>query len=163
MYAIYMMKLPFFERYRILDKPWPWESSPEIWRSVLKKTLKTLAICHFIIVPLLTLGEIKAGLKMRLDLESFPDLKEIVGQILFFMLSEDFFFYWGHRLLHHPKLYPYIHKIHHEYNITVSLCAEYAHPFEFLVANIVIRLKFIEIVNLFYIVTYKFWTKDLGK
>jgi len=136
MYVIYKMKLPFFERYRIMEKQWPWESSPEIWNTVLKKTLKTLALCHFVIVPVLILGEIQAGLKMRLDMESFPDLKEIIGQILFFMLSEDFFFYWGHRLLHHPKLYPYIHKIHHEYNITISLCAEYAHPLEFVVSNL---------------------------
>jgi len=137
MFVIYKIKLPFFERYRISDKAWPWESKPEMWGAILKRTLKMLAFCHFVIVPLLTMFEIKSGLKMRMDMESFPSIKEIFGQIIFFMICEDFFFYWGHRLLHHPRVYPHIHKIHHEYNITISLAAEYAHPVEFLIGNIV--------------------------
>jgi len=137
MYIIYKIKLPFFERYRISDKPWPWENKPELWNTILKKTSKILIINHLVIVPLLLLGDIQAGFKVRLDLESFPSVKEVIGQVIFFMLCEDFFFYWCHRLLHHPKLYPYIHKIHHEYNITISIAAEYAHPLEFLFGNIV--------------------------
>jgi len=136
MYIIYKIKLPFFERYRISDKPWPWENKPELWNTILKKTSKILIINHLVIVPLLLLGDIQAGFKVRLDLESFPSVKEVIGQVIFFMLCEDFFFYWCHRLLHHPKLYPYIHKIHHEYNITISIAAEYAHPLEFLFGNI---------------------------
>jgi len=46
-------------------------------------------------------------------------------------------FYWTHRLLHHPKIYPYIHKKHHEYGITISIAAEYAHPLEWVFGNLV--------------------------
>jgi len=133
---IYKIKLPFFEKYRVSDKPWPWESQPELWKKILRKTLKVLAIEHFVIVPIILLVQCKLGIKMRFDLESFPSLKEIIGQIIFFAIVEDFFFYWTHRILHHPKLYPYIHKIHHEYNITISLAAEYAHPLEFIFGNL---------------------------
>jgi len=136
MYVIYKIKLPFFERYRISEKPWPWEADPQKWNEVLKKTFKMLAVSHFIIVPIMIGLELVQGIKMRMDMESFPEIKEIIGQILFFMFCEDFFFYWSHRLLHHPKLYPHIHKIHHEYNITISLAAEYSHPLEFLFGNL---------------------------
>lgn len=52
------------------------------------------------------------------------------------MIVEDFIFYWGHRILHTPWLYNKIHKIHHEYYNAISLCAEYAHPLEFSLCNV---------------------------
>jgi len=137
MYLIYRMKHPFFERYKISDKPWPWESQPELWREILKKSLKTLAIAHFVIVPIILFVETRFETKMRMDLESFPGIDEIIQQIIFFALVEDFFFYWSHRILHHPKFYPYVHKVHHEYNIVISLAAEYAHPIELIFGNII--------------------------
>jgi sterol desaturase/sphingolipid hydroxylase (fatty acid hydroxylase superfamily) len=136
MYAIYKMKLPFFENYRILDKPWPWESDPAAWKVLFKKSMRSIAITHFVIAPLFLFLETRNEPKMRFDVETFPDTWEILKQIFFFMLVEDFLFYWHHRMLHHPKIYPYIHKIHHEYNITVSISAEYAHPLEFILGNV---------------------------
>ena len=56
--------------------------------------------------------------------------------ILFCMIVEDFGFYCSHRTLHHPKLYSQIHKVHHTYNQTVSIAAEYCHPIEFVLANL---------------------------
>lgn len=49
---------------------------------------------------------------------------------------EDFAFYWGHRTLHTPFFYKRIHKIHHEFMDSISICSEYAHPIEFLMGNI---------------------------
>ena len=57
------------------------------------------------------------------------------GYILFFIIIEDFCFYWSHRILHLPWLYKQIHKVHHEYNMTISAAAEYAHPLEYLIGN----------------------------
>jgi sterol desaturase/sphingolipid hydroxylase (fatty acid hydroxylase superfamily) len=53
------------------------------------------------------------------------------------MIVEDFFFYWGHRILHLKSLYPYIHKLHHEYNYPISISAENAHWVEFIIANLI--------------------------
>jgi sterol desaturase/sphingolipid hydroxylase (fatty acid hydroxylase superfamily) len=49
------------------------------------------------------------------------------------MLCEDFAFHICHRFLHWRVIYPYIHKVHHTYITTISIAAEYTHPFEFII------------------------------
>ncbi|ORX48735.1 hypothetical protein DM01DRAFT_1348005 [Hesseltinella vesiculosa] len=34
-------------------------------------------------------------------------------------------FYWTHRLLHHPSVYKYVHKPHHEFYVPVGLASDY--------------------------------------
>eukprot|EP00455_Lapot_gusevi_P014815 TRINITY_DN17463_c0_g1_i1.p1 TRINITY_DN17463_c0_g1~~TRINITY_DN17463_c0_g1_i1.p1 ORF type:complete len:157 (-),score=32.90 TRINITY_DN17463_c0_g1_i1:112-582(-) len=58
-------------------------------------------------------------------------------QIGFFMVVEDTIFYFAHRTLHHPAIYQYMHKWHHQYKETVGIAAEYAHPMEYLLANMI--------------------------
>jgi len=41
------------------------------------------------------------------------------------MLVEDFLFFFSHYAFHHPAVYRYIHKVHHEYRFGVSILAEY--------------------------------------
>jgi methylsterol monooxygenase len=65
----------------------------------------------------------------------FDSLK-IAYQVLLFMLFEDFYHYWMHRLLHHGAWYKYIHKMHHEYAAPFGITAEYAHPLETLILGI---------------------------
>ena len=45
-------------------------------------------------------------------------------------------FYFSHRTLHHPWLYPYIHKIHHENQVVFVLAAIHTHPIEYIFGNI---------------------------
>jgi sterol desaturase/sphingolipid hydroxylase (fatty acid hydroxylase superfamily) len=68
---------------------------------------------------------------MRFDEQSLPDSVTLLVSILLFMLLEDFSFHLSHRLLDSRRLYPLIHKVHHEYTVTVSISAEYAHLLEF--------------------------------
>ena len=42
-----------------------------------------------------------------------------IFSIFAFIIAHDTYFYWSHRLMHHKKIYPYVHLIHHKsYNPT---------------------------------------------
>jgi sterol desaturase/sphingolipid hydroxylase (fatty acid hydroxylase superfamily) len=115
---------------------------------------------HFVIFPILLSLDtfVLKSWNLRLDAESYPSHFEIITQVIFFMLVEDFFFYWAHRLLHHPKLYPHIHKRHHEYVNSVSICAEYAHPIENVLANMVpTSIGMILLGNKVHYITWSMW------
>jgi len=135
-YFIYINKFAFLEKYRISpQKAWPWEENPLKWRETFIKTMKSLLMIHFILIPIATGIEAYLGVAFKVSLEEWPHVSEIVTQIAFFMICEDFTFYWGHRALHSKTIYPRIHKIHHEYYNPIALCSEYAHPVEFLLVN----------------------------
>eukprot|EP01016_Furgasonia_blochmanni_P011991 TRINITY_DN1564_c0_g4_i4.p1 TRINITY_DN1564_c0_g4~~TRINITY_DN1564_c0_g4_i4.p1 ORF type:complete len:420 (-),score=102.95 TRINITY_DN1564_c0_g4_i4:330-1520(-) len=139
MLVIYKLKgrTSFFERYKISDKPWPWEKDPQKWKETIQKTLKSLYVAHFVIAPFMLVIHTILSPLPRMDLESFPTTGEIIKQVVFCMLVEDFLFYWLHRFLHWRKIYQYIHKRHHEFIEPVSVSAEYAHPIEFVLSNLI--------------------------
>lgn len=35
------------------------------------------------------------------------------GSVIFAILLHDAYFYWTHRLMHHPRLFPILHRVHH--------------------------------------------------
>jgi ring-1,2-phenylacetyl-CoA epoxidase subunit PaaE len=49
---------------------------------------------------------------------------------LFLFVVEDTYFYWMHKTVHSPKLYKYIHKVHHESIDTTPFTSYSFHPFE---------------------------------
>ncbi|KAG0254830.1 Chromosome 5 4 [Actinomortierella ambigua] len=73
------------------------------------------------------------GNSMGMDLPTILDLaRDSIG----FLIVEELGFYYGHRLLHHPKIYKYIHKKHHEFTAPIGIAAIYAHPVEHFIANV---------------------------
>lgn len=60
----------------------------------------------------------------------FPTWFEVLYQNIIFLFGEDFFEYWGHRMLHVPFLYKWIHKEHHQFRTPFGLSASVAHPLE---------------------------------
>ena len=59
------------------------------------------------------------------------------------LLVHDTYFYWMHRMMHHPKLFKYVHLIHHKSTNPSPWTAYAFHPFEaFLEALIVPILAF---------------------
>merc|ERR1711907_598701 len=58
-----------------------------------------------------------------------------VGYLTLWHICFDTWFYWCHRLLHHPRLY-WIHKQHHTFHATVGIAATYSHPLESLVSGL---------------------------
>lgn len=64
-----------------------------------------------------------------------PSLLTLLLDFAVFLVIEEFMFYYGHRLLHHPRLYKYIHKKHHEWQTPIALTAVYCHPIEHFLSN----------------------------
>lgn len=65
-----------------------------------------------------------------------PTLARILLDFVLFQLIREVFFYYGHRWLHHPRLYKYIHKQHHEWTSPIAIAAIYCNPIEHLLANL---------------------------
>jgi sterol desaturase/sphingolipid hydroxylase (fatty acid hydroxylase superfamily) len=119
---IYKRKLRFFENYRISNKPWPWEENPEKWAATLKTTLKAIAFNIFVLQASFLYLDTLSHFHIKFDVESFPSVFTHIWQIFLFMIVEDFVFFLAHAALHLKQLY-WIHKKHHEYNVTISLAA----------------------------------------
>ena len=75
-------------------------------------------------------------LDFNVSKEGIPNRLVFVCQIIFCMMSEDFFFHMSHRFLHWKAIYPYIHKQHHEHKTTICITTNYAHPVEFIFGNV---------------------------
>ncbi|CAF4776515.1 unnamed protein product, partial [Rotaria sp. Silwood2] len=61
---------------------------------------------------------------------SIPSLFTILWQIIVYILTEDFIFFWTHYLFHTRWLYKYIHKKHHIFKQPTGLVSVLAHPLE---------------------------------
>jgi sterol desaturase/sphingolipid hydroxylase (fatty acid hydroxylase superfamily) len=54
----------------------------------------------------------------------------LFGTVAMTLLVHDTYFYWLHRLMHHPKLYGYLHKVHHLSTNPSPWAAMAFHPLE---------------------------------
>lgn len=135
---VYSIKSEFFDNYRIHTHKWPWESNKEEWNKLRNRTFVLIFVNQIVVLGLLYIKYFLLGKKLefRSDWYSAPLPLEIIWQFIFFLMCDDFWFYWVHRFLHWDKIYPYVHKIHHEHKVTVSFASEYAHPLEFIIGNI---------------------------
>ena len=133
----YHNEFSFIERYKSNDLPWPWKEDPVEWHSFAFKSILVLIFNGNVMIPVgLFAGEL-LGLsdEHSIEMEHLPTTKTLALSIAFFMLVEDFCFYWSHRFLHWKVIYPYIHKMHHKHVMTTSVAGEYAHPVEYVLGN----------------------------
>jgi sterol desaturase/sphingolipid hydroxylase (fatty acid hydroxylase superfamily) len=69
-------------------------------------------------------------------LNDVPDPVTIYRHFLCAAFCNTIGFYWAHRLCHESTfLYRTVHKQHHQYIGSIGFAAEYAHPFEQVIAN----------------------------
>jgi ferredoxin-NADP reductase/sterol desaturase/sphingolipid hydroxylase (fatty acid hydroxylase superfamily) len=54
----------------------------------------------------------------------------LIASFFIILFIDDMFFYWSHRAMHHPKLYKYFHRVHHESTDPSPLTAFAFHPSE---------------------------------
>ncbi|GCB65937.1 hypothetical protein scyTo_0010031 [Scyliorhinus torazame] len=64
-----------------------------------------------------------------------PTFHWVLLELCFLGLLEEIFFYYSHRLFHHPVLYKYIHKKHHEWTAPIGVVSLYCHPVEHVMSN----------------------------
>ncbi len=95
----------------------------------ISEMIKTYLTNKFIMFPLCFMT-IFQFFKPRLDLESQPSFTEFWLVIWVSFVIEDFFFYWIHSFIHHPKLY-WIHKKHHSQYNTIHIHCVFTHWIEF--------------------------------
>ncbi|AEI51383.1 sterol desaturase family protein [Runella slithyformis] len=60
----------------------------------------------------------------------------LIASFCIVLFLDDMFFYWSHRAMHHPKLYKYFHRVHHESTDPSPLTAFAFHPSEAVVEQL---------------------------
>ena len=137
-YFFYKLNHPFFEKYKSVDEPWPWQSDPEEWNQLFWKSIKLTILNATLINYLFSAPFIAADypVPFRAD-NNFASPLTLFLQVIFCNMVENLSFYMSHSLLHKPYLYKMIHKVHHEHKVTTSIAAIYAHPLEYLFGNAV--------------------------
>jgi len=56
------------------------------------------------------------------------------ASIIFMVLLHDTYFYWTHRLIHHSKLFEYVHKVHHSFKSPTPWASFAFHPLEAIIS-----------------------------
>ncbi|KAF4694964.1 Chromosome 5 4, variant 2 [Perkinsus olseni] len=109
------------------------------------RLLRVCALNTIVLVPLIGMGSFylqqyrdTIGLYVDMDPERLPSKLEIAVQMIYFILVNEFLFFYGHWLFHaSPYLYKKIHKMHHEYPAPNVFASLYCHPLELVIADFV--------------------------
>lgn len=119
-------------------EPYRWQSGRRPPAALVQRCVMYVAAFH-LLVPLLpyVLYEHAIAFHPTLMTDCVPGILTMLVQFVVAYLCTDTLFYWGHRALHVPVLYRWIHKQHHQFYVTIGLAAEYAHPVELLMGNII--------------------------
>lgn len=85
-----------------------------------------------------------------------PGILTMLQQFFVAYLCTDILFYWIHRLLHTSYFYQRIHKQHHQFYVTIGIAAQYAHPIELALGN-VMPVMFASVVFKYHLFVMASW------
>jgi len=134
--------IPAMQKYKLQ------KSRPVLLSDQLKCLQLVFASHTCIYVPLMIFGYYATlPLNIPRDYESLPAWYTWIPKMIAALMIEDTWHYFMHRLLHHKKIYGYVHKIHHTFQSPFPMAAEYAHPIETVVLGIGFFLPMIIFTN----------------
>ena len=119
--------VPFMRRYKLQQaRQWTWKDQAVVLRRVMMSKIGLYLPLAFALHAILK----RYDLTLPYQYESMPAWYELAARAVAALWLEDTWHYWLHRLLHHPRLYGRIHKVHHQFSSPFALTSEYAHPIE---------------------------------
>ena len=110
-------------KYKIQQKPF--EFKQFFWPSIIRIIINNIILVGLLIVawPLMKQTGVHA--------QEVPVWYVIIAQLLFFVLFDDFLYYWMHRAMHSRWLLVNVHSVHHRIKNTCALDGNYFHWIEF--------------------------------
>lgn len=131
--CIYFLEMPFFEKYKVCDEPWPWKVDKGKWKSLLRESLLLLSVNYGVISPIFSFINYVVGIPVSFDfsIEGLPSAPKFFAQLVFCAVFEDLWFHFSHRLMHTKWLYENVHKLHHKHIQTVFYSTNTQHPLDF--------------------------------
>ena len=80
------------------------------------------------------LGWMNAGETLRYEAVADFGHAYLVFSVFLMVVVHDAYFYWTHRLMHLPWVYPYVHRTHHGFHTPTPWAAFAFHPLETLIS-----------------------------
>jgi methylsterol monooxygenase len=124
--------IPWIDKYRIQKHKPKLRFQPNLVRQMRDGTIKHQISLTLSLPLLYYLLNYFGHVSVR---ASIPSLFTITWQIIIFVLSEDFVFFWTHYLFHTRWLYKHIHKKHHIFKQPTGVVFVLADPWESLLQN----------------------------
>lgn len=110
-FIFYIWKKDYFARFRIQDK---YPKSEKIWNEIRQSavTLVMFAGIGTTVFVLIRLGVLKT--QMYRDASLYGGVPYMIFSFILLTIWHETYFYWIHRLMHHKKIYKYVHQVHHQ-------------------------------------------------
>jgi Delta7-sterol 5-desaturase len=85
----------------------------------------------------------KGYTKVYKDFHDYPAFFAYAGFFIL-LIVDDTWFYWTHRLMHHPKIYKYVHAVHHKSIDVTPYTSLSFHPIESIISTLwIIPVSFV--------------------
>jgi len=107
----YMWKKNYFARFKIQDK---YPKAEKIWMEIRQSaiTLIMFSGIGITVYTLIRLGILKSY--MYKDPTMYGGVPYMILSFILITIWHETYFYWAHRLMHHKKIYKYVHLVHHQ-------------------------------------------------
>nr|XP_026696609.1 LOW QUALITY PROTEIN: fatty acid hydroxylase domain-containing protein 2 [Ciona intestinalis] len=133
MYVDFTGKPKWMLKYKIQkDKNFPVESRRFFWACCAVVLFNEILSCVLIYLsyPIMKLTGMSCD-------QPVPQLWKMYLLYVGFGYLNIIAFFYLHKLMHHPSIYKYFHKMHHEWVAPISIASVYSHPIDHIFSNFV--------------------------